>query len=200
MEAPNEDAWDAWSPEQLAERLSVSNVHWYIVGGWALDLFLGAQSRSHRDLEFAVSPTDAKQVSVHLSELTFYIAAQGQLTRWDDQSPISSDIWQFWGADMTAGRWRVDMMMVRGTSDQWVYKRDKSIRQSRAKAIRTSGDGIRYLAPANVLLFKAKHRRTEDDGDFQTVLPRLSEEDRANLSLWLRSNHPGHAWLAELGS
>ena len=37
---PNERAWDAWSPMQLAQKLNGVDAHWYVVGGWALDLWL----------------------------------------------------------------------------------------------------------------------------------------------------------------
>lgn len=195
MTPPDENAWEAWSPEQLASKLCLVKAHWYIVGGWAIDLWLGKQSREHEDLEFAVSPKNAHEVASHLSELTFFEVREGRFVFWDTKKPIGDNTWQLWGADMNAQRWRVDMMMERGTHKYWQYKRKPSIEHMRHKAIRTNVNGIRYLAPPNVLLFKAKHSRFKDDIDFETVFPNLSFQDRQSLKSWLRLEHPDHKWL-----
>jgi Aminoglycoside-2''-adenylyltransferase len=46
--------WDAWPPAEIARRLAGVRAHWYVAGGWALDLFRGKQQRDHDDLEIAV--------------------------------------------------------------------------------------------------------------------------------------------------
>ncbi|NSX56426.1 nucleotidyltransferase domain-containing protein [Parasulfitobacter algicola] len=198
MTPPDENAWDAWSPGQLAGKLSGLTANWYIVGGWAIDLWLGEQSRAHEDLEFATLPEDAPKIASHLAELTFYEARAGQFKNWDQSNPVDNNAWQFWGADLSAGRWRVDMMLERGTPELWRYKRQPLLEQSRNTAIQINSDGIRYLAPANVLLFKAKHCRAKDDHDFEAVLPTLLVNDRENLRAWLTSYHPSHKWLKRL--
>ncbi|HEV2503988.1 MAG TPA: hypothetical protein VGV39_13000 [Mesorhizobium sp.] len=90
------------------------------------------------------------------------------------------------------------MMIERGATDFWVYKREPSIQVPRAAAIRRTSAGIAYLVPAIVLLFKAKHRREKDDFDFRTALPRLDAGERAELTGWLEAMHPGHEWIASL--
>jgi len=198
MTPPDDTAWNAWSPEQLAAKLSGVRADWYVVGGWALDLWLGKQTRNHEDLEFAVSPKTAPQVASCLSELQFFEAKSGKLVDYDPTHPIPYECWQFWGADREHRCWRVDMMMERGTDDTWIYKRDPRLQQPRYRAIRTSKSGIRYLAPANVLLFKAKQCRPKDQRDFDTCLPKLSGHDRACLREWLQMCHPNHKWLDQL--
>ena len=195
---PNERAWDAWSPMQLAQKLNGVDAHWYVVGGWALDLWLGKQSREHEDLEFATSPKYVPKLASHLSELTFFEAKAGQLTACDVNQAFNNDVWQFWGADLSVGRWRVDMMMERGSPEFWEYKRSPSLRQPRDNAIRTNSHGIRYLAPANVLLFKAKHCRAKDEHDFEAALPHLTARDRSTLRRWLGLCHADHHWLRYL--
>lgn len=198
MTPPDENAWDAWSPEQLAAKLGGVNADWYIVGGWALDLWLGAQRREHEDLEFATTPTGAPIVASYLKELTFFEAKKGQMRKWNLNIHVDTDTWQFWGADLGDAQWRVDMMIERGTPAMWSYKRHPDLKQPRDQAIQTTADGIRYLAPANVLLFKAKHCRAKDEDDFEAALPRLTIKDRVNLRDWLGLYHPDHKWLHRL--
>lgn len=112
--------------------------------------------------------------------------------------PLPTDVWQHWGADVGAGRWRVDMMVDRGSSDMWVYKRDPSFTLPRANAIRATAGGIRYLAPHIVLLFEARHAREKDHRDFRNALPRLEFNEKFALCRWLEVLHPGHTWIQEL--
>jgi hypothetical protein len=62
----------------------------------------------------------------------------------------------------------------------------------------TSPDGVPYLAPEIVLLFKAKHPRAKDQSDFAGVLPVLGPIRRAWLAAALRRTHPGHRWITAL--
>ena len=66
-----EDAWDSWRPEELAQRLHRSGITWYVTGGWALDLFLGQQTRDHSDIEFATLLSDIPKARKALAELEF---------------------------------------------------------------------------------------------------------------------------------
>ncbi|MDP9813521.1 phage terminase large subunit-like protein [Rhizobium tibeticum] len=71
----------------------------------------------------------------------------------DEEPPAA--ISQIWCLDMKERRWRVDMMIEPGTLDTWIYKRQPSISRPRAEMVDTTAEGIPYLKPAAVLLFKA---------------------------------------------
>lgn len=192
-----EEAWDPWHPAELAECLCGSPAIWCVVGGWALDLWHGVETRSHDDLECAVIATDLPGVLGHLTSLTFFAAEAGRLTR----LPLGSlppGARQFWGLDPEPRVWRVDVMVDPGTRAQWVYKRDPAIRRPRADIVQRTARGIPYLAPEAVLLFKAKHRRDKDEADFETALPKLSRDRKRCLAGWLAIAHPRHDWLTRL--
>lgn len=191
---PNE-AWNAWSPWELSERLGSTIAPWYIVGGWALDLWHGRQTREHEDLEFAIQPEDIEYFRALLPELTFFTAHEGMVEYLPPQVAPPGHIKQIWGADLKEQCWRADMMMECGSQQTWVYKRDPTIRMPRDHIIRTNDAGISYLAPAAVLLFKAKHCRDKDEEDFRRALPRLQASERADLRNWLMRAHLGHEWI-----
>jgi hypothetical protein len=193
-----DDAWQAWSPEELFIRLRPLDLHWYVAGGWALDLWHGRQSRPHDDLEFCVLPKDSLEVRRALGDIDFFVARSGNLAHLAATEPLPEDAWQLWGADRTARCWRVDLMIERGTPDLWVYKRDPQLTLPRSQAIRASARGIPYLAPSIVLLFKARAQRDKDEADFRKALPRLSPKDRNDLRGWLTTQHPGHGWIKAL--
>jgi hypothetical protein len=198
MEPFAEDAWDAWSPEELFGRLRHLDLGWYVVGGWALDLWHGHQTRAHEDLEFCVLAGQSREFRTALIDLDFFTARNGVLTHLPPTSELPVDAWQLWGADRTTGCWRVDMMIERGTPDLWRYKRDGSLAILRDTAIRKSKTGIPYLAPALVLLFKAKHVREKDQRDFDAAVARMDPAEKRALRGWLEALHPGHNWIATL--
>ncbi|WP_425358733.1 nucleotidyltransferase domain-containing protein [Aminobacter aminovorans] len=49
-DTPDHDAWCAWHPTELARHLTGVSLPWCVVGGWALDLWHGHQTREHEDL------------------------------------------------------------------------------------------------------------------------------------------------------
>ncbi|MFN4273036.1 MAG: nucleotidyltransferase domain-containing protein [Aliihoeflea sp.] len=200
MQPPPDDAWEPWSPDELFARLGGSDTDWYVVGGWALDLWHGEPTRAHEDLEFSVPVSKTHRYRGILSGLEFFTVKDGRCDHLPLGETLPIGVWQLWGADIGARRWRVDMMVDRGLPDMWVYKRDPSFTLPRAKAIRATAGGIRYLAPHIVLLFKAKHAREKDHLDFRNALPRLNSSEQSSLCRWLEALHPGHAWLQELQS
>ncbi|MDP4033851.1 MAG: amino acid transporter [Pseudorhodobacter sp.] len=142
--------------------------------------------------------SEAQRYRGILSGLEFFTVKDGRFDHLPPGVTLPMDVWQLWGADIGAGRWRVDMMVDRGSPDVWVYKRDPSFTLPRAKAIRATAGGIRYLAPHIVLLFKARHAREKDHGDFRNAWPRLNSSEKSSLCRWLEVLHPGHTWIQAL--
>jgi hypothetical protein len=193
---PDQEQWQPWTPDELARRLSAVNRPWCVVGGWALDLWHGRQTRTHSDLEFTVLRADFAFFRQASSHLDFYAVKDGMFQFLSATCLPAEDIFQIWGYDSTAQSWRVDVMIESGTPDTWVYKRDPSITCPRAEMVLRSTAGIPFLRPAAVLLFKAKHTRAKDRSDFAMALPDLSAQEREWLLRHLTRLHPEHEWLS----
>jgi hypothetical protein len=82
--------------------------------------------------------------------------------------------------------------------ETWICRRDVRIELPYDRLIAVTGNGIPYVRPEVVLLFKAKAMRAKDDGDFAAALPRLTPDQRDWLKDALMLVHPGHRWLADL--
>ena len=192
------DAWRAWHPRQLAEKLAGLSRPWCVVGGWALDLWHGAETRPHDDLEFTILRGDLDLFRAALPGMRFHAVGDGQVEPLkDSEAPVDSIV-QVWCEDIAARCWRVDMMLEDGTPEIWVYKRDPAVRRPRVEVVRVTKEGIPYLAPEAILLFKAKYRRDKDEMDFANALPKLDGAQRRWLKTHIAKAHPDHGWLGDL--
>ncbi|GAA3145448.1 nucleotidyltransferase domain-containing protein [Kribbella aluminosa] len=70
------ETWDAWHPQTIAGLLAGTSARWWVVGGWALDLFQGRQTREHEDLEIATPLWDFDVIRERLSAYEFFVAGR----------------------------------------------------------------------------------------------------------------------------
>ncbi|HEV3213894.1 MAG TPA: hypothetical protein VGZ03_10920 [Acidimicrobiales bacterium] len=194
--------WQPWTPREVAERLAGVGTRWYVVAGWALDLFRGAKTREHEDIEIGVPAAGFAEVRVALADYECDVVGSnddGVGRRWPLDSAAFGEHFQSWFREPSTGVYHLDVFRDPHDGDTWWCRRDMSIRRPYDEVVRTSVDGIPYLAPEIALLFKAKAARAKDEADLEGVLPLLSAPQRD----WLRSSldrvHPGHPWLVRLG-
>ena len=187
--------WDAWRPRDIADRLAGVEAPWAVAAGWALDLYRGATTREHEDLEIAVPIGRFAEIRDALPDLAFEVVGSGR--RWPVGSAAFEVMVQTWGRD-NDGIYRLDVFREPHAAGTWVCRRDERIRRPYDEVIARTPDGIPYLVPEVVLLFKAKHDRPKDHADFEGTLPLLSEEQRTWLADGLARVHPGHVWLERL--
>lgn len=161
--------------------------------GWALDLFRGRQTRHHADIEIAVPASRFSEVRARFPGYVFDAAGSGRI--WEDAGPQALvSTYQTWLRDPATGHDLLDVFREPHDGDTWICRRDESIRLPYSEIIRHTPDGIPYLAPELVLLFKAKHVRSKDQADFDEIIPRMTPGQRDVLAGLLAHAHPGHPW------
>lgn len=194
--SPDVDAWDAWHPRRMADRLRGLDLPWYVAAGWAIDLFLGAPTRPHHDLEIAVPAARFPEVAARFGEFEFHVPREGAL------HPVTAELLrdehQTWAWEPVAGRWRFDVFREPHDGDTWICRRDPRIRLPLRDIIEHDATGVPYLAPEIVLLFKAKATRPKDEADFAHALPQMNIRRRRWLDDALDLVHPAHPWRAAL--
>ncbi|WP_097973263.1 nucleotidyltransferase domain-containing protein [Streptomyces sp. gb14] len=187
----------AWTPDEVARRLAGVGSPWCVAAGWALDLFRGRQTRAHGDIEIAVPAGRFPEVRRRFPGYAFDAAGSGRI--WEDAAPdVLAAVHQTWVRDPATGDYLLDVFREPHDGDTWICRRDESIRRPYDEIVHHTRDGIPYLAPELVLLFKAKHARPKDQADFDATVPYLSPEQRASLASLLDRVHPGHPWSAGL--
>lgn len=194
------DAWDAWDPPTVYELLRDVRAPWCVVGGWALDLFRGEQTREHGDIEIAVPHSGFDEVRERLPGYEWFVAGNGRVWPLEEAGDAFFACHQTWVRDPATGAWRLDVMRNPDDGGQWVCRRDRRIRRPYAEAIALTPDGIPYLVPELALLFKAKLARPKDDDDLARTIPLLSDETRQWLSTAIAQVYgDAHQWITRLG-
>jgi Aminoglycoside-2''-adenylyltransferase len=193
-----EARWSScWAPDEVADRLAGVATPWCVAAGWALDLFLGRQTREHGDLEIAIPAARFPEIRDRFPGYVF--DAVGDRRIWTDATPDElAAVHQTWLRDPADGHYLVDVFREPHDGDTWICRRDETIRFPYGEIIGRTGDGIPYLAPELVLLFKAKAPRPKDQRDFDTTVPHLTAAQRGTLAGLLDRVHPGHRWLTAL--
>jgi hypothetical protein len=196
IEALNARWSHSWSPAGVSRRLAGVAAPWYVAGGWALDLFRGTQTREHGDIEIAIPAARFPEIRARFPGYVFDAVASGQI--WEDAAPeVLKSTHQTWLRDPATGHYLLDVMREPHDGDTWICRRDGTIRFPYRVIVQRTRDGIPYLTPELVLLFKAKHVRPKDRGDFDGTLPLLTGHHCDTLASLLARVHPGHPWIAE---
>ncbi|MEV3948420.1 hypothetical protein AB0K57_12250 [Streptomyces halstedii] len=186
-----------WTPSEVARRLAGISTPWYVAAGWALDLFRGRQTRAHGDIEIAIPAASFPEVRDRFPGHVFDAAGSGQI--WEVATPeVLAAVHQTWLRDPVTGDYLLDVFREPHDGDTWICRRDEGIRLPYSDIVHHTQEGIPYLAPELVLLFKAKHARRKDQTDFEATVPYLSSTQRETLAGLLARVHPGHPWTADL--
>lgn len=196
------DALDArwsscWTPGEVARFLAGIATPWYVAGGWAVDLFLGTRTREHGDIEIGIPAAGFPEVRDRFPGYAFDAVGSGRI--WAEAAPdVLAAVHQSWVRDPATGDYLLDVMREPHDGDTWICRRDRTIRLPYRAIVRRTDDGVPYLAPELVLLFKARAARPKDEADFAVTVPHLTPARRRTLAGLLTRVHPGHPWLAKL--
>jgi hypothetical protein len=201
-------AWTPRAPRDVAALLEGYSGVWWIAGGWAIEAFTGVH-REHRDIDPGVLREQLPLLRRHLTgRFDLWSASSGALKPVppDDRPDASADdvllpgSGQVWLRKSARDLWEFDVLLSPGSVDEWIYRRDPSLRLPLREAL-WEHEGVRYLQPEIQLLYKAKARRPQDEADFRTTLPLLDARRRSWLHEGIAKTllSPDHPWLGALG-
>lgn len=192
-------AWEPLTPADIAEMLHTFQAPWWICGGWAVDLFVGRGTRRHDDLDVAVLRRDQAALHTYLTGWDLrYATEHHTLEPWDgaELGPPVHGIWARRAA-CPSTPWTCEFLLNESSGDEWIFRRGDRVRRPLA-AIGDTRDGIPYLRPEVVLLYKAADRTPKNEVDFAVtarLMPKLA-------AAWLREAlcacHPEHPWIQDL--
>ena len=172
---------------------------WWIAGGWAIDLWLGRQTREHVDLDVAALRGNQRIFWRRLEGWDLHLGTAPDVVEpWPAPGTVPPSRHAVWCRQAPTSEWAFEMLLNDSNGTDWLFRRDHSVRLPLAQIGTTTSDGIPYLVPEIVLLYKAKNVRENDERDFEKALPTLSAEQKAWMRQALDVVHPDHPWSAKL--
>jgi hypothetical protein len=174
---------------------------WWIVGGWAIEAATGYR-REHEDTDVSILACDVP---------AFVEFMKGRWHVWNNVGGVLHPLggrWatvdepgsQLWLRANATSPWAVDIPLTPDDHGKWTNKILPDHVDEVDNVTWVADDGIRYLLPEIVLVYKARLRRQKDDADFEATLPLLSDRRRAWIRTALQSTFPGHHWLTRIES
>jgi len=170
---------------------------WGIAGGWAIDLFVGRQTRPHADIDVAILRDDQAHLRDRLTDARVEKVVDGQLVRWDPAERLELPIHEIHATWPDGFHLELLLNEWDSASGEWIFRRDPRIRCPVDTAF-AMGRGLPRLAPEVVLLYKSKGSEAKDDADFAAAFGLMAPELRQWLSYALTMTRPEHPWLATL--
>ena len=187
--------------QRVAQELTGFDHPWYIASGWAIDLHLRQVTRVHHDVDVVVDRADQLALRQHLTDRgwKFVTPLNGKLEPWPPHMRLEQPRHQFHAHRDGAF---IDFLLTDFQPGLWRYRRNPIIVRAQEQMSLVSADGLPYLAPELVLLFKSKNtsakERGKDHTDFRNVVAHLDPEPRAWLRWALVATAPDHSWLKQL--
>lgn len=187
---------------RIAALMSTFAPQWALCGGWAVDAWLGRQTRDHFDLDITVFHDDQRAIFDHL--------AGWRLVGHDPNvADDSKELWNGRTLDLPAhvhaeeGDFKLEVLLNERSSGDWVLSREPHITRPLARCVQQSPWGMPTVVPELLLFYKATEHfdvegmkeRPHDKIDFLALLPHLSEGQGAWLREAITLLHPGHPWL-----
>jgi hypothetical protein len=199
---PERAKWHPLHPRELHRLLAGFKAPWWIAGGWAIDLFLGEQTRDHLDTDLVVLRRDQLLVQAYLVDWELQVAAESSLRPWRPLEFLELGANSIWCRPHGRDAWSIEVMFMETDGEQWVYRRAPAVRGPISSLGRCTAEGLPYLAPEVQLLFKAKFADLEkNQADFSRVLPLLGREQRTWLAAALSQEFAhGHDWVSRVAA
>lgn len=193
-----------------------------VCGGFALDLFLGYETRTHGDIDILAFWEDRETIITYMQSkgyIVYEMLGGGKVHRITDirvQEKLRKNIFcctedcelvRLYDTDEPDVYWLdfqhtglsklnyIEFLFNERTEDEFVYGRGERVRRKLTNALLET-DGVPYLAPELCLLFKSTD--IERDGyqqDFELTIGKLSTEQRTWFENAMGLLYPdGHKW------
>jgi hypothetical protein len=191
--------WAPMTPVEFAREMEGFERPWWVVGGWAIEEATGYR-REHDDTDVSILACDVP---------AFVEFMRGRWHVWNNVGGVLhplGDHWttvdepgsQLWLRASAKEPWIVDIPLTPDADGLWTNKFLPDHVADVEDVTWVAHDGIRYLLPEIVLVYKARLRRAKDEPDFEATLPVLTDARRAWMREALRALVPDHHWLDRL--
>ena len=150
---------------------------WFIAGGWAIDLFLDRETRTHDDIEIGIYREHQMKLQKYFEKRKKYYINNKSLigkhtkVEWNKEYlrlPIHELYIEY-------NDFEIEVLLNERDEANWIYRRNEKIKHNEQTVILNTKDGIPYLCPEIVLLYKTKEIREKDIQDIKNASTKMND-------------------------
>jgi len=104
-------SWKPLRPEDARRWLEEFGAPWWIAGGWALDLFVGHETRAHEDLDVGCFRADLPRLAEALRGFELHAAQGGRLTRVPPGGIPGAEVHTLWCRPAAEPEWWLEILL-----------------------------------------------------------------------------------------
>ena len=180
---------------------------WSVCGGWAIDLWLGEETREHEDVEIGILRADQASVRSCFAGRDLFKSVESGWAPWLEGEWLALPIHQVLvrppGAGPIEEPWEpipgeIEFFLNDVEDGVWLCRRDERVTRPAGETTTRTASGVPVVVPEIQLLYKAKHHLDKDEHDFRQAVGTLTPPQRAWLREALEIVHPGDPWLDSL--
>jgi hypothetical protein len=191
--------WERFDPARLLKVMHGFDAPWWIAGGWALDLWMGRETRTHQDVDVAILRGDQQKLYEALSAWGLYYATiDHSLLPLQPGQWLEPPIHGVWMRQAHDAPWLCEFLLNEHDDTNWMFRLDPAVQMPLADIGSVVSEHVPILVPEIVLLHKAHERTAKDEADFRASVPLLTPSARAWLLSALNQSAPNHPWITEL--
>lgn len=196
------EIWNPLSLEEIHSLFIEQMFQIWISGGWAIDLFLGQQTRVHEDLDISIDRNSQLLLQQALYGWDLRVSdppGSGTLRPWGLGEILNSPVYNIWCRKNMELPWNLEVMLCDFQNDQWVYRRNKNIRGPLKEFGWKQDNGLGVIAPEIQLLYKSRSPRDKDNQDLENCLQKFSVSQKEKLKTWIQiDSGKDHPWLLKI--
>lgn len=185
-------------PNLVAFLLRDFKPDWFIAGGWAIDLFLGKETRPHKDIEIAVFRKDQLAAQNYLKNWNLKKVVNAEFSDWKKGEFLEKPIHEIHCFNETGVKPFLEVLLNETNGKDWIFRRNGKITKPVSELYLTADNDIKFLRPEIVLLYKSKNPAAKDEQDFQKAAEYLDFESKKWLKDALSVCYSEHHWLEKL--
>lgn len=172
---------------------------WFIAGGWAIDLYLGRLTRTHKDIEIAILRDDQHAIRRHLRGWEFRKVLRGRLEPWHEGEWLGMPVHEIHAHRENGDPSALEILLDESSADQWTFRRHPEITRPLSAIGMRSDGGVPFHSAEIVMLYKATSSQisNHDQADFEIARESLDDERRQWLRHAIERCRPGHPWLVD---
>ena len=172
--------------------------NWFVAGGWAVDLFIGKETRLHEDVEIAVFRSEQIILQDYLDGWVLKKAVNKRLLIWKRGEHLKLPVHAIHCFNETVEPHFLEVLLNEKENGNWLYRRNTKVKMPLSDLYLTSESGIKFLRPEIVLLYKSKNPRLKDEQDFEAVVEYLDTKSKKWLKNALAVCYLKHHWEKRL--